>query len=44
MKCEKCGCEDYYVYKDEENDNKRTKECMNCGEILYVEEDWEVEV
>lgn len=44
MNCEKCGCEDYYIYIDKDNGNKRTKECMKCENILHVQEDWEDEV
>lgn len=37
MKCEKCGCEDYSVYKDHETGEWR-KECQNCGEELESNE------
>ena len=42
MKCEKCRCEDYCEYKDLST-GKWIRECQNCGEILRIQEDWEIE-
>ena len=32
------------LINQKENNNKKTRECMQCGNILRVEEDWESEV